>query len=263
MKKMTKFLSILVAGTMMAAFLMLTASAADNSGICGLPLAPSSSLDTAVVPNIEDSATDNALMTSDPGICGLPLAPSSSLDALVVPNIEYPAARVGYILVKVNSPCDAQWRSMFPQTWMAEANTAVEIADDKLSDWFGIDFQSVAQNVWTSPDGNYTQILNSAIDNVGLKNGAQIMIAFSGRSPGVGGCAYPNSRHCVVFNQGTANNGYVIRHEVGHLYGCPDEYDTSTMQFSSKECLMNNCYVYHDTLCDDCYPIWDGNKNTK
>lgn len=250
MKKVAKVLASVVVGTMMVASTVLPAVAAESTDICKLPLAPSNS---------------ETLSAAEAGICNLPLAPSrnSALDALVAPNIENPSARAGYIQVKVSSPCDAQWRSDYPDTWMAEANTAVELADDQLSDWFGIDFQSVAQNTWTSPNGSLEDILNSARDNVGLKNGAQIMIAFSGRSPGAGGAAYKNTRYCVVFDQGTTNNGYVIRHEVGHLYGCPDEYNTATGQFTSKKCLMNDCYTYNDTICSSCYSIWDGNKNSK
>lgn len=247
----------------MVVSLMLTVSAADNSSICGLPLAPSNSLEALVMPNNEDLVSEDVLATSDSDICALPLAPSNSLYELDVPNIEDPAARVGYILVKVNSPCDEQWRSTYPQTWMAEANTAVEFADDFLSEKFGIDFQSVAQNAWTSPNGDQSEILNSAMNDVGLKSGAQIMIAFSARKPGVGGVARMNSRYCVIFDQGTSANGRAARHEVGHLYGCPDEYDTTTMTFTSKECLMNNPYEFPKALCDDCYTIWSGNKSTK
>lgn len=249
MKKAAKFLTSVVVGAMMVVSTVLPA-AAESTDLCILPLASSSS---------------SALSDAEVDICNLPLAPStnSALDALVVPNIENPSARAGYIQVKVSSPCDVQWRSNYPNTWMSEANTAVELADDQLYDWFGIDFQSVAQNTWTSPNGSVSDILNSARDDVGLKSGAQIMIAFSGRSPGAGGAAYKDTSYCVVFDQGTTNNGYVVRHEVGHLYGCSDEYNTETGQFTSKECLMNNCYTYNDIICSSCYSIWDGNKNSK
>lgn len=249
MKNIKKVCFSLVVGTMMAVSLTLTAAAAENPDIYSLTLESS------------NSATLNA---AENEICNLPLAPfmNSSLDALVEPNIEVPSARAAYIQVKVCSPCDDQWRSIYPDTWMSEANKAVELADDQISKWFNIDYQSVAQSTWMSPDGTSSSILSSAT-NQGLKSGAQIMIAFSGRAPGAGGIAYLNSRYCVVFNQGTTNNGYVARHETGHLYGCPDEYNTATGQYTSKKCLMNNCYTYNDTICDSCYSIWDGNKNTK
>ena len=255
MKIVKKILAVFVLGAMMLPISAFACLTTDQTEICGYPVAPSS--------ESQDYAVKADLDTSN--ICGLPLGPytNSSLDALIVPHIEEPSARAGYIQVKVNSPCDVQWRNAFPDTWMAEANTAVEIADDQLSEWFDIDFQSVAQNTWTSPNNDYEDILDSAIDDVGLKSGAQIMIAFSGRDANVGGAAYLNSRYCVVFDQGTEYNGYVIRHEVGHLYGCPDEYNTETGEFTSKECLMNNCYVYSDTICSSCYSIWDGNKNDK
>ena len=203
--------------------------------------------------------------TNTSEVCGLPTAHTmnSQLDSLIVPNIEVPSARSAYIQVKVNSPCDEQWRNKYPSDWMNQANNVVELADDQLSEWFGIDFLSVAQNVWTSPNGTYTQVLDSAINNVGLKSGAQIMMAFTGRYPVVGGAAYPNSRHCVIYDQGTTNNAYAARHEVGHLYGCPDEYNVQTGQFTSKQCLMNDCYTYNDTICSSCYSIWNGNKTSK
>lgn len=250
MKSITKVCLSLVVGTMMAVSLTLTVAAAESPDVCSHSLASS------------NSATLNV---SGNGICDLPLAPfsNSSLDALVVPNIEVPSARAAYIQVKVSSPCDAQWRSIYPNSWMVEANNAVELADDQIFQWFNIDFQSVAQNTWTSPNGSPGTILESARDDVGLKNGAQIMIACSGRSLGVGGVSRIGTRYCVIFNQGTTNNGYATRHEVGHLYGCPDEYNTITGQYTSKKCLMNNCYTYNDTICDDCYSIWDENKNKK
>lgn len=198
--------------------------------------------------------------------CSLPTAPDTlqNVNSLVTPNIEPTSARIASITVKVNSPCDDKWRETYPNTWMSEANTAVEAADDQLYEWFGIDFVSVAQNTWTSPSsGTSKTYIDDAINDVGLKSGAQIMIAFSGASPGAGGVAYMNSTYCVVFDQGTVNNGWVIRHEVGHLYGCPDEYNTTTGQFTSKVCLMNNCYSYYDTLCSSCMSIWDSNKDTK
>lgn len=250
MKRIIKVCFSFVVGTIMAVSLTLTVAAAEGSDISSSPSASS------------NSATLNTSMN---GICTLPKAKSrkSSLAALVVPSIEVPSARAAYIQVKVCSPCDEQWRAIYPNTWMAEANNAVEIADTMLADWFNIDFRSVAQSAWTSPDGSAGEILNSASDDVGLKNGAQIMIACSGRVTDYGGVAYMNTRYCVIFDQGTEYNGYSARHEVGHLYGCPDEYDTATLQFTSKECLMNNSYDYNDIICESCYSIWDGNKNSK
>lgn len=258
-----------VLATALVSVMILPAAAVDvaeSNELCVLPLAPAEQT-TASAQESEPEVVESTDTTSSlqAGICELPLSNrNTALDALVVPQDENPSARSAYIQVKVSSPCDAIWRSTYPQTWMAEANDAVEIADSEIYNWFSIDLLSVAQNTWTAPSGNdLATILNSARDDVGLKNGAQIMIAFSGKSPGAGGAAYRNTRYCVIFDQETTNNGYAARHEVGHLYGCPDEYDTETGEFTDWPCLMNNCYEFNDTICDGCYSIWDGNKNTK
>ena len=269
MKKTIKGLCAFVLVVVMLSALMLQAVAADvaeGNELCILPLAPAEE----ILVNAQENETKTEKNTDTQStlhadVCELPLSNRNrELDVLVVPQEETPSARTAYIQVKVSSPCDATWRSTYPQTWMAEANDAVEISDAETYRWFGIDFLSVAQEVWTAPNSNdLATILNSARDDVGLTNGAQIMIAFSGKSPGAGGAAYRNTRYCVIFDQETTNNGYAARHEVGHLYGCPDEYDTTTGQFTDWPCLMNNCYEYNDTICADCFSIWDGNKNTK
>lgn len=269
MRRTAKNMCAFVLTLVMLLALMLPAAAADVSSgdeLCALPLAPAEETTCTAQENEADKAGNTDVKsTLQSGVCELPLSNRNrALDVLVVPQVESPSARAGYIQVKVSSPCDADWRSDYPNTWMGEANSAVELADDQLYEWFGIDFLSVAQSAWTAPNSNdLGTILNSARDNVGLENGAQIMIAFSGKSPGAGGVARRNTNYCVIFDQGTTNNGYATRHEVGHLYGCPDEYDTETMKFTDWPCLMNNCYRFNDTICDDCYSTWDGNKNTK
>ncbi len=49
------------------------------------------------------------------------------------------------IIVTVHSPCDQEWRELYPDTWMFEANRAIEEADALMYDKFSIDLRSEKQ----------------------------------------------------------------------------------------------------------------------
>lgn len=53
------------------------------------------------------------------------------------------------IIVTVHSPCDQEWRELYPDTWMFEANRAIEEADALMYDKFSIDLRSEKQTAWT------------------------------------------------------------------------------------------------------------------
>ncbi len=198
-----------------------------------------------------------------------PLAPSdfdqNPLNALIFDAVatDTVSAVTSDIIVKVCSPCDEEWRARY-SSWMYEANMAIENADEMMRTRFGIDLRSVAQQYWDSTDTSPNQglsLLDEAWNEWGLRNGAQIMIAYSGQMHGMGGWAYMNSRQCIVFDQGRNANSCVTRHEVGHLYGCPDHYNNPNE--NTRNCVMNDSYNMYDALCSSCVSTWNGNRNTK
>lgn len=202
-------------------------------------------------------------------LSGTPLAPEgfteNPLNALMYDSVadDRVTAATSSIYVKVSSPCDEEWRARY-SSWMYEANMAIENADEMMLDRFGIDLRSVAQNAWDSTDTSSNQglsLLDEAWSEWGLRNGAQLMIAFTGQSHGMGGWAYLNTRRCIVFDQGRDANSCVTRHEVGHLYGCPDHYNNPSQ--TNRVCVMNDSYNMYDSLCSSCNSIWNSNKDSK
>lgn len=163
------------------------------------------------------------------------------------------------IIVNVNSPCDQRWRSKYPNSWMYEADRAVEDADEIYYKYYYIDFRSVSQQAWNSTaavgDGN--PLLYEAKNNYGL-NGADIMIAFSGAYSGYGGWGERNGSYCIVFDYGYQANASVTRHETGHLYGCKDHYnDIPSYPYA---CFMNDLYTQYNNICRNCDAIIAQNR---
>ncbi len=215
-------------------------------------------------------ATDDSSSIAPSDVSYTPLAPSdfdqNPLNTLLFDAVANDAvsAVTSSIIVKVCSPCDEEWRAKYSNSWMYEANMAVENADEMMRTRFGIDLRSVAQQYWDSADTSPNQglsLLDEAWNEWGLQNGAQIMIAFSGQMHGMGGWAYRNTRRCIVFDQGRNANSCVTRHEVGHLYGCPDHYNNPNE--NTRNCVMNDSYGMYDSLCSSCNSTWYGNRNTK
>ena len=164
------------------------------------------------------------------------------------------------IIVKVCSPCDEEWRAKY-SSWMFEANTAIENADELMLTRFGIDLRSVAQQYWDSMDTSPNQglsLLDEAWNEWGLRNGAQIMIAFSGQMHGSACFAYNNGRQCIIFDQGRNANSCTTRFSVGILYGCPSHYYNP-----NTNCVMNDCYNMYNSLCASCNSTWYNNRNSK
>ena len=54
-------------------------------------------------------------------------------------------------------------------------------------------------------------------------------------------------------------NASVARHEVGHNYGCPDQYNDP----NPPVCFMNDCYNQFNDICSTCYSTWYGNRYDK
>ncbi len=164
------------------------------------------------------------------------------------------------IVLYVTSPCDEEWRATYPTDWMYVANQAIEHADDFMYDRFGIDLYSNGWVQWDSNDSisaaNNALLLAEVMSEHSLINGCNIMIAFSGQAFIVAGVSIPNGVNSLIMDQGLNANKCVVRHEVGHLFGCPDHI-TSTV------CLMYNSYTYYSSICSSCQQTWYANRNTK
>lgn len=107
------------------------------------------------------------------------------------------------IIVTVHSPCDQEWRELYPDTWMFEANRAIEEADALMYDKFSIDLRSEKQTAWTGNtySGNGDTLLDEAWAEEGL-NGCNLMIAFTGKNFPYGGWGYVGGAGCLVIDQG-------------------------------------------------------------
>ena len=164
------------------------------------------------------------------------------------------------IVLYVTSPCDEEWRATYPTDWMYVANQAIEQADDFMYDRFGIDLYSNGWVQWDSNDSisasNDHLLLAEVASEHSLINGCNIMIAFSGQAYTHGGWSYVNGVNSLIMDQGLNANKCVVRHEVGHLFGCPDHS-------SSTVCLMYNPYTYYSSICSSCQQTWYANRNTK
>jgi hypothetical protein len=175
------------------------------------------------------------------------------IDPKLLPSIESITEEVGIlssIVVYINEPCDEEWRAKYPSNWMYWANYAIEQADNKLYEWFGIDYRSKAQVVWYSSSTTAEGLVDEAKREVGL-GGADLMIAFTGQDTGVGGIVwrigYP---YALVCWQGSAYDWIVARHESGHCYG---------LEHCSSTCIMNpaTAYTAPNSICsthkNQCY----------
>lgn len=159
------------------------------------------------------------------------------------------------IIVTVHSPCDQEWRELYPDTWMFEANRAIEEADALMYDKFSIDLRSEKQTAWTGNtySGNGDTLLDEAWAEEGL-NGCNLMIAFTGKNFPYGGWGYVGGAGCLVIDQGYPANASVARHEVGHNYGCPDQYNDP----NPPVCFMNDCYnQFNDNITRDGGESWE------
>lgn len=195
-----------------------------------------------------------------------PKAPSnyySDVDALLLHGDGEEDAITVYstIIVNVSSPCDEEWRAKYPDTWMYEANRAIEDADELMRNEFNIDLRSVSQKYWDSNDNASiyeADLLHEAWNEWGT-SGADLMIAFTGQTSNWGGWGYVLGSGSLIYDQGYEANACVVRHETGHNYGCDDHYDDATPY--PYDCVMNDSYNQYDDLCSTCYSTWYANRN--
>lgn len=166
--------------------------------------------------------------------------------------------RSASISVPVTSPCDQSWREKYPDNWMWQANRAITRADDELTSRYGIYYYSVSQKVWTSNNTTTDALVKEAKDEWGLKDGAKLMIAFTGRkmSDGtMGEVLKIGSPYAVIVNSGYADNSETVQHETGHCYGLKHRDNDS-------DCVMTAVGMGHiGEICSYHNNQWKSNKN--
>lgn len=190
----------------------------------------------------------------------------------LLPNSEprYEDSQINYLVasigVNVTEPCDQLFREIY-SSYAYEANRIVEKTDDYLSDEFGIDFTSVSQPLWTSPDSTVPgTLLNDAITDHGLTYNksltADIMMAFSGAntttstSTTFGITSALNAPYACIFDHDYNQNAKSCQHEFGHTYGLGHCSDTCVM----KQGWDLNWTLF-EHLCTDHWDDWDTAKS--
>ncbi len=219
MKKL--FIALLALSLLICAALPVSAAPADNDR-CRRPLAeaPQTSEELALYNALSDMNAEYGVM---------------------------PAAEGGHT-VNVTTPVDAQFRSRY-SSWAWEVLRAVDDADDYLGQEFNINYNIVSNKMWDSSSNDIDALLDEAIAEWGLRDGAALMIAFTGRSTGYGGVAYIDSQYCVIADQGRTINTLNVQHETGHCYGLEHcIYPDCLMAYGATSSNLNNmdstCHGY-------------------
>ncbi len=186
----------------------------------------------------------------------------------MLPSLEEISEEVGILAsipVYINEPCDEEFRARYPSSWMYWANYAIEVADDYLYQQFGIDYYSVAQNVWYSSSTTPEGLLAEANQEIGRTNGADIMVAFTGQKYGsVLGVGYINYGGSLIFDYGSSWNWVTVRHETGHNYGLAQWSPTD----GKYHCTRSYCLMYpvlsgptgNTTLCSSHVSEWSSKR---
>ena len=166
--------------------------------------------------------------------------------------------RSASIAVPVTSPCDQKWRSKYPDNWMWQANRAITRADDELTSRYGIYFYSVSQKMWDSSGTTSDSLVKEAKSEWGLKDGAKLMIAFTGRkmSDGtMGQVSEIGKPYVIIINNGYNDNAETVQHEVGHCYGLKHREN-------DPNCVMTAIGMGHiGQICSTHNNTWNKNKN--
>lgn len=272
MKKVSCLLSILT----VCSILMTSVHAATGEICSGVPLAPEGWNESSAAQRIYGHSTakdstgkvdtkDNAVDEVDSNYGKTPLAPegwNESAAAKLLYGSGEPDAITVYssILVSVHTPCDQDWRDTYPDSWMWEASRAIEEADELMIEKFSIDLRVTRQSLWETDTttGDGSNLLEEAWEDQGLRS-CQLMIAFTGKSFPYGGWGQVDGAGTLIIDQGYPANASVVRHEVGHNYGYPDQY---TLE-NPPVCFMNDCYNEFNSICTSCYDTWYANRNSK
>ncbi len=174
------------------------------------------------------------------------------LKDFVPPSMDFLAeqtiSRSTTIRVNVTEPCDAQWRNLYPSNWMWQAHRRVINADEILAN-FGIQYYSVSQKYWTSNNTTPSALVAEARDEWGLQDGADLMVAFTGRSGGntmgiVTGIGHP---YALIFHNGYEYDRETVQHETGHCYGLTHCYGSNCVMTAVGMGYINTLCSAHNT----------------
>ncbi len=142
-----------------------------------------------------------------------------------------PAAE-GSHTVRVTTPVDAQFRNKY-SSWAWEVLRAVDDADDYLGEQFNINYSIVSNKLWSSTASDVPEdLLDEAISEWGLRDNADLMIAFTGRDIGWGGTSYIGTKYCLVADSSRSGNTFGVQHETGHCY-------------ELNHCIDGSCLMHH------------------
>lgn len=156
--------------------------------------------------------------------------------------------------VPVTEPCDQYWRDTYPDNWMWQAHRCVVNADTMLTNKYGIQYYSVSQKYWTSNSTTAADLVSEARSEWGLRDGATLMVAFTGRTYGsTMGRVYDIGKpYAVILDHGYEYNRETVQHETGHCYG---------LTHCEESCVMIGSGMGHiDTICSSHNTQW---KNAK
>ena len=202
---------------------------------------------------------------------GARIMPQEYIDAIedtdplrdfVPPNIDFMCeplvTRSTTISVPVTEPCDQEWRATYPDNWMWQANRAIRDAAAPLKD-FGIQYYSVSQKYWDSSSTTSSALVQEAKDEWGLRDGASLMIAFTGKTYGgvMGQVSDIGDPYIIVFDYGYDENKMTVLHESGHPYGL--RHCTR-----GTNCVMSEAAPIEtfNSMCPSHKSQWEGAKNT-
>lgn len=109
--------------------------------------------------------------------------------------------------------------------WEDKARNAVERADNKMADEFGIDFLIREVGSWSSkPGGSTCTEQHDDLGDVGF-NGRDLIFGFTGKNvPDAAGCAPILGRRAVIEGHANQYQWIIVRHEASHLFGAKDRY---------------------------------------
>lgn len=146
--------------------------------------------------------------------------------------------------VAVTEPCDQYWQDTYPDNWMWQAHRCVVNADTMLTNNYGIQYYSVSQKYWTSNNTTAEDLVAEARSEWGLRDGADLMVAFTGRDGGntMGIVDEIGEPYALIFDNGYEYNRETVQHETGHCYGLIHCY--------GDNCVMTAYGMGHiDTIC--------------
>jgi len=152
------------------------------------------------------------------------------------------------ISVPVTEPCDQVWRASYPDNWMWQANRAIRDAAEPLADW-GVQYYSVSQKYWDSSSTTAADLVEEAKNEWGLRDGASLMIAFTGKTYNnvMGRVSDIGEPYVIVFDYGYEENKMTVLHETGHCYGlrhCKSGTDCVMAEAAPKETFNSMCSTH-------------------